>query len=104
VPDNPSSIIDLSKARDKEPEKGESSNNDADEGPFCPFSWMLGHGQNKVTNQLIPMPFANACLKERCAVWDAEGEQCGVLSLAVATRSAFPGTQPAQGPAPADAE
>jgi hypothetical protein len=50
------------------------------------------------------MPFSNGCLKERCAIWNARDEQCSVLSMAMATRSAFPGTQPAQEPAPASAE
>lgn len=100
MPDGPN-VIDLSQVKDQE--TADSSNNDADEGPFCPFSWMLGHGQNPITKQVMPMPFANACLKERCAVYDKAGEQCGILSLAVATRSAFPGVHPAEGPAPADA-
>jgi len=79
MPDDDQTIIDLSAAA----KPAENSTQKADEGPFCPFSWMLGHGQNPITKQVVPMPFANACLKERCAVYDKGNERCGVLSIAV---------------------
>lgn len=102
MPDDEPGVIDLSAAQGKP--RSDSSNHEEDEGPFCPFSWMLGHSQNPLTKQVMPMPFANACLKEKCAVYDADGDRCGILSLAVATRSAFPGVHPSTEPAPADAE
>jgi len=93
-----SGIIDLSAARDQAAEergRSDSSNKTGDEGPFCPFSWMLGHGQNKLTNQVIPVPFANACLQERCAIWNAERQQCSVLTIAQAHA---PVPEPAEAP------
>jgi hypothetical protein len=77
--------IDLSAARAKrEAEHGrdQDSTHPADEGPFCPFSWMLGHNQNPITKQVTPMPFMNTCLKEKCAVYDAASEKCGILVIA----------------------
>lgn len=71
-------VIDMSAAA----KPAENSSQNEDEGPFCPFSWMLGHGQNPITKQVMPMPFANACLKERCAVYDAAGERCAIVSFA----------------------
>lgn len=79
-----SDVIDLSAA--KEQPRSDSSNKEEDTGPFCPFSWMLGHGQNPLTKQVHPVPFANACLRERCAIWNAEAEQCAVLTLATRPR------------------
>jgi hypothetical protein len=101
MPDGPS-VIDLSAARPQ----GDDGDEGAPEEPalFCPFSWMLGHQQNPISKAVSPMPFSNGCLKERCAIWNARDEQCSVLSMAMSTRSAFPGTQPAQEPAPASAE
>lgn len=59
-----------------------NSSQPGDEGPFCPFSWMLGHGKHPLSNQPVPMPFMNTCVKERCAVYDKEGARCAIVSFA----------------------
>jgi hypothetical protein len=77
--------IDLSAARakrDAAAEPDQDSTHPADEGPFCPFSWMLGHNQNPITKQVTPMPFMNTCLKEKCGIFNAASGQCGILTIA----------------------
>jgi hypothetical protein len=75
------SVIDLSAARPQD----EGGDDGAPEEPalFCPFSWMLGHQQNPISKAVSPMPFSNGCLKERCAIWDAQGGRCSVLTIAI---------------------
>lgn len=77
--------IDLSAAQEKP--RSDSSNKPDDDGPFCPFSWMLGHSVNPLTKQAHPVPFANACLRERCAVYSRTDEGCGILSMSHALGS-----------------